>query len=136
MALAAATLLHNIVPSNILRGMAKTPPGAEGAYREVQVVLKLREDDVQVFAQAAEYRNALVRAEGKRLPGYGWSRTSLLAFIAHEAAGGLREEVAPVVEQNGPMPTVDLAKGKDKKERARFSQEMDRYVARLAKRSR
>jgi hypothetical protein len=109
------------------------PRGLEEAYKPVQVVLILKEPDVQLLTQVAEFRNALARMEGLKLPGRGWTRTSLAAHIISEASSVLAKEMASVVDEAGPLPTLDLEKGNDAEEKERFRREMDRYVRRVSR---
>lgn len=125
--------MPNIVPNNILRAMARTPRGLEEAFKPVQVVLILKEPDVQLLTQVAEFRNALARQEGLKLPGRGWTRTSLAAHIIAEASKALAREMEPIIDDVGPLPILDLEKGNDAEERERFRAEMDRYVRKMQK---
>lgn len=113
--------------------MARTPRGLEEAFKPVQVVLILKEPDVQLLTQVAEFRNALARQEGLKLPGRGWTRTSLAAHIIAEASKALAREMEPIIDDVGPLPILDLEKGNDAEERERFRAEMDRYVRKMQK---
>lgn len=106
-------------------GLDKTP------FKPVQVVLVLREEVVQALAQVSELRNSMARAEGMKIPGRGWSRTSLAVQILERAAANLVDEMAPMVSEHGPLPVLDLARGNDADEKERFRSEMDRYVRKV-----
>jgi hypothetical protein len=134
---AAAAFLPDIVRNNILGRMPRfTERGDKTAFKPVSVILVLRAEDVQLLTQVAEYENAKARVEGLKIPGRGWSRTSLAESIIGEACSELAKEKASVIEAHGPLPVIDLDKGKDAAEKDRFRKEMERYVRKVLGRKR
>lgn len=111
--------------------MPDTPEGLEAAFRRMRLVLDLKEVDVQLLAQVAEYRNALAKAENLHFEGGAWSRKSFAESIIEAAAKELRKSLAPMIQACGELPEIDLSKAGDKKERARFRKTMAEYIKRV-----
>jgi len=144
---AALCLPHNAF-RNILADMPDSPEDVDleedeegededAAYAARRFVLDPSELTLQTFSQIAEYRNALKLAhvttkggKSKRLR-KAWSRKSLAERVLRKAARAMRKEVAPVQQEFGPFPTIDLDKAGEEKERARFREAMASYVRKM-----
>jgi hypothetical protein len=83
-----------------------------------RLTLDLFEPDVDFMADQAAYRNALARAERRKLDPW-WTRKSIIEAFISAQCDAMRVQLKEMVAELGPIP------------RAKDKRAMDRYVQRV-----